>query len=102
MRKNNHQKYLFYDVPLLFEKNMEKSFDLVVMVTCSVENQLKRIKSRNNWSDEEIQRRLAAQMPVSQKEIKAHVLINNDGDLADLSTEVDGFVLWLESVQNQN
>lgn len=100
--KKNNQKYLFYDVPLLFEKNMEKSFDLVVMVTCSVENQIKRIKSRNNWSDEEIQKRLAAQMPISQKETKAHVLINNNGDLKDLSSEVEGFVLWLESVQNQD
>lgn len=100
--KKNNQKYLFYDVPLLFEKKMEKSFDLVVMVTCSVENQIKRIKSRNSWSDQEIQKRLAAQMPVSHKETKAHILINNNGDLAALSSEVEGFLSWLESVQNQD
>ena len=100
--KRNNQKYLFYDVQLLFEKKMETSFDLVVLVTCNIENQIKRIKSRNNWSDDEIRKRLAAQMPISQKETKAHVLIDNNGDLKDLSREVDGFVVWLESVQNQD
>tara|TARA_B110001454_G_scaffold219111_1_gene250039 strand:- start:43837 stop:44478 length:642 start_codon:yes stop_codon:yes gene_type:complete len=100
-RKNN-KKYLFYDVPLLFEKNMEKSFDLVVLVTCTVENQIKRIKARNNWSDEEIQKRLAAQLPLSEKESKAHVLISNNGDLSQLSLEVDRFIAWLKSTQNQD
>lgn len=100
--KKNNQKYLFYDVPLLFEKNMEKSFDLVVMVTCSVENQIARIKSRNNWSDDEIQKRLAAQLPIAVKESRAHVLINNDGDKQQLQVEVDKFVVWLDSLQNQD
>lgn len=100
--KKNKQRYLFYDVPLLFEKNMEKSFDLVVMVTCSVENQIKRIKSRSQWPDEEIQKRLAAQLPLSEKESRSHVLINNDGDLVELENEVERFVGWLESLQNQN
>lgn len=100
--KKNNQKYLFYDVPLLFEKNMDKAFDLVVMVTCSPENQMKRIKARNAWSDAEIQKRLAAQLPLSQKEARAHVVIKNDGDKVQLQAEVDKFILWLDALQNQD
>ena len=100
--RKNDQRYLFYDVPLLFEKNMDKSFDLIVMVTCSPENQLKRIKARNNWSDEEIKKRLASQLPLSNKESRAHVLINNDGDVVQLEIEVDKFIVWLEALQNQD
>lgn len=100
--KKNNQKYLFYDVPLLFEKNMDKSFDLVVMVTCSSENQIKRIKARNNWSDEEIKKRLAVQLPLAVKESRAHVLINNDGDKAQLEIEVGKFIVWLGTIQNQD
>lgn len=96
--KKNNQKYLFYDVPLLFEKNMEKSFDLVVMVTCSLENQIKRIKSRNQWSDVEIQKRLAAQLSTAEKESRAHVLVNNDGSLQQLETETERFISWLDSL----
>ena len=81
---------------------MEKSFDLVVMVTCSPEVQIKRIKARNNWSDEEIQKRLSAQLPLKIKESRAHVLINNDGDMPQLRTEVDKFIVWLEALQNQD
>lgn len=100
--KKNNQKYLFYDVPLLFEKNMDKSFDLVVMVTCTPENQIKRIKARNNWPDEEIRKRLAAQLPLSIKESRAHILINNNSDKAQLQIEVDKFIVWLETLQNQD
>lgn len=89
-------------MPLLFEKNMDKSFDLVVMVTCTPENQIKRIKARNSWSDEEIRKRLAAQLPLSIKESRAHVLINNDSDKAQLQIEVDKFIVWLETLQNQD
>lgn len=99
--KNNH-KFLFYDVPLLFEKKMEKSFDLVLMITCSPENQIQRIKARSNWSEQEIKNRLAAQLPLSEKESRAHVLINNDGSLDDLHAEATKFLLWLETIQNQD
>lgn len=99
--KKSH-KYLFYDVPLLFEKNMEKTFDLVVMVTCSPEVQMQRIKSRNSWSDDEINKRISAQLPLAEKESKAHVLINNDGDLIQLEEESRKFILWLEAIQNQD
>lgn len=96
--KIRNQKYLFYDVPLLFEKNMEKSFDLVVMITCTPENQIRRIKYRNNWTDEEIKRRLSAQLPLSVKESRAHILIHNDGLLEDLEKEATLFLNWLESL----
>jgi dephospho-CoA kinase len=104
--KNDHKqkktKYLFYDVPLLFEKNMEKTFDLVVLVTSNQENQIKRIKLRNKWSDEEIKKRLAAQLPLSEKESRAHILINNDGDLDQLKSEAKKFLEWLNTLQNQD
>lgn len=96
-------KFLFYDVPLLFEKNMEKTFDLVVMVTSTVENQIKRIKQRNKWTEEEVSKRLAAQLSPAEKESKAHILIYNDGDLDNLKLEAAKFLNWLNTVdQNQD
>lgn len=96
--KLKNQKYLFYDVPLLFEKGMEKSFDLVVMVTTTVENQIKRIKFRNKWTDAEIKNRLAAQLSPSEKESKAHILIHNDSDLPQLENETLKFLEWLKTI----
>ncbi|MBL7545187.1 MAG: dephospho-CoA kinase [Bdellovibrionaceae bacterium] len=102
-QRDLNRKFLFYDVPLLFEKKMEKTFDLVVMVTCRIETQIKRIKQRNSqWSDEDIRNRLAAQLPLEEKESKAHVVINNDGDKNQLQQETEKFLSWLETIQNQD
>ncbi len=98
LEKKNNRKFLFYDVPLLFEKQMEKSFDLVAMVTCDAETQIKRIKARNKWSDEEIRNRLAAQIPLHQKETKAHIVIDNNGSLEQLKIEAQKFMEWLETI----
>lgn len=98
MEAKNKRKFLFYDVPLLFEKNMEKSFDLVVMVTCSPETQIKRIKARNKWSDDEISKRLSAQIPLQEKETKAHLVIDNNGSLGHLKIEAHKLLEWLETI----
>jgi dephospho-CoA kinase len=96
--KSKNQKYLFYDVPLLFEKKMEKSFDLVVMITTTSENQINRIKFRNKWTEGEIQKRLAAQLSPADKEARAHILIHNDGDRTQLAFEAEKFLEWLKTI----
>lgn len=84
----------FYDVPLLFEKNLT-GFDHVVVVTASEENQKLRAKARNNWEDEEIERRLKVQTPLSVKELKADLVIHNDGTMKELEEQVDAVIAKL-------
>lgn len=78
---------LVYDVPLLFEKKMQTQFDEVILVSCSEEIQVQRLKKRTNWSLQEIQNRLRAQLPLSQKEKLASWIIFNNGTLAELEVE---------------
>ncbi len=89
------KKIAFYDVPLLFEKKLESQFDTIVLVTSHESDQIARMKSRNQWSDEEIRRRLAAQLPLSEKEKGAHHIIRNHGDLADLEWQLDQLLISL-------
>lgn len=88
----------FYDVPLLFEKNMEGQFDKIIVVTCNSQNQKQRLQKRNQWSAEEINQRLSAQKPLKEKIQKADYVITNDGNLEDLQKEV---VSFLKTVQQQ-
>ena len=61
-------------IPLLFETQAESSFDKIACVTCSPELQRERLRARG-WSDEEIDRRIAAQMAVDKKMRRAdHVI----------------------------
>lgn len=86
----------FYDVPLLFEKQMQDLFDLVVVVTCIPDLQLKRVMERDHLSREAAQVRINAQMPISQKvNLADEVILNNNG-LSELGQAVDGFLSRLD------
>jgi len=77
----------FYDVPLLFEKNLEKNFDRIIVVDCP--NQLRKVRTlnRTGWTEEEYLKRLSAQIPLEEKVKKTHYIIKNDGDLESLKNE---------------
>lgn len=88
--EKNGEKILFYDVPLLFEKNMQNSFDDVILVVADSEVQFQRIQERNSWTKEEIKKRLESQMPLDQKKLKSKYIIDNNGSRIDLRNQVLG------------
>jgi len=67
-------------IPLLFETGTESRFDAVVCVACSDSSQLARLRQRG-WSDDQIQRRIAAQWPVKEKIERSDFLIWTDTTL---------------------
>lgn len=77
----------FYDVPLLFEKKMEKDFDEIVLVTSTRDLQISRMQFRNGLSLEEAEARLANQIPLAEKEIHSTRVIKNHGSFAELEKE---------------
>lgn len=85
----------FYDVPLLFEKDMEPLFDQVTVVACSSAVQKARLMSRNGFSSEEADRRIASQLAIEAKIKRAHTVIHNDGSLEDLEKAVDTYLVGL-------
>ena len=86
----------FYDVPLLFEKQMQDLFDLVVVVTCIPDLQLKRVMQRDQLTQDAAQARINSQMPISQKVNLADEVILNNNSLSDLGQAVDGFLSRLD------
>lgn len=87
----------FYDVPLLFEKNMERDFDGVLVVTTSPEIQFSRLKERNSWTDAEIAKRLSHQLPLQEKERRGTWVIRNNGTRTELEREVDRALALIQS-----
>lgn len=82
-------KLAIYDVPLLFEKHMEQEFDAIICVASSAKLQRERLRRRNGLSDTEIDQRLAAQLPLSSKMARSNFVLTNDGDLSQLSKEIN-------------
>lgn len=79
----------FYDVPLLYEKNLAAQFDQTIVVACDENLQIERLNRRNGFSVEEARRRIAAQWPLVEKIKKANHVIYNNGSLADLHNAVN-------------
>jgi len=67
-------------IPLLFETKVETEFDAVICLACSETTQNKRLAARG-WSSEQIQQRLAAQLPVAEKMTRANFVVWTEGEV---------------------
>ena len=85
------------DAPLLIEAGAYGTVDLIVVVTASPETQLRRTLERSSaqgrpLTETEVQARIDAQMPVTEKVKYADVVIENEGTLEELHRQVNE--LW--------
>ncbi len=71
------------DIPLLFEVLRPDDFDLVILVDAPDMVRKKRLLERGVTEDE-AQRLMASQLPAGPKREQSHVVIDNNGSLADL------------------
>ncbi|MEO0334912.1 MAG: dephospho-CoA kinase [Pseudomonadota bacterium] len=90
--KRRGAKLGFYDVPLLFEKNLEARFDTIVCVVADDGLVKERLKKRESWSDEEISSRLSHQLSQSVKEAGSQYVIHNNTDLEGLKVKVQSLI----------
>ena len=79
-----------YDVPLFFEAGLaEEQWRAVVVISALDEVCVKRVVARDNTSPEEVRRRIAAQLPLRDKEAKADVVVDNSGTPDELRKEME-------------
>lgn len=78
----------FYDVPLLFEKNMEGDFDHVLVVSAREDLRRQRVHTRMGLSDAEFDAREKTFVKPEIKERRASAVIDNNGDAMNLVQEV--------------
>lgn len=82
--------YVVLSVPLLFESgNYRARCHRVLVVDCSVEDQVQRVMRRSGLSRDEVMAIVTAQMDRQQRLAKADDVIDNHGDLPALHTQVD-------------
>ena len=86
------EELFFMDIPLLFEQEYEDWFDQIWLVDVSKDTQLERLMTRNNLSQEEAQRRIAAQLSLAEKRQRAEIVIDNNGALLATLKQVQAFL----------
>lgn len=82
------KEIVIFDVPLLFEVDLEKYCDKVIVVDIDSKIQIERIKSRDNIDIDLIKKIIAAQMSREERNKKADIIIENNGSLEDLKEKV--------------
>ncbi|MFZ5645393.1 MAG: dephospho-CoA kinase [Bacillota bacterium] len=88
---------LVLEVPLLIESGWHQMMDETWVVTVSRDAQIKRVMSRSGLSEEEVIKRINAQMPQEEKCRYADRVINNDGPVSSTLSQVN--TIWNELIQ---
>ncbi len=78
----------FYDVPLLFEKKMERDFDAILVVSAPEELRRERLRQRSQMTEVEFRERSKHHVSAEEKEARASAIIRNSGELNDLEAEI--------------
>lgn len=86
--KNQDKKYIFLDIPLLFEvKEARKIVDKIIIVYCDENLMLNRLKENGVYA-ENIKKRLNNQIPIKQKLKYADYIIDNNGSIEKTAGKV--------------
>ena len=75
-------------IPLLFEAGKPRNFNQVWSVTCAESTLRRRLKERSNLSEEDINRRLAAQLSQDEKAALADSVIDNSGTIEETHAQI--------------
>ena len=89
--RNEGEKTVVIDAPLLLEVGWEDLCNSVIFVDSPQNCRLDRARQRN-WTIEQFSAREASQMPIEEKKRKADHLLSNSGTLQDLTDRVHS--LW--------
>ena len=76
-----------YEVPLLFEGNLQEWLRPVILVACDVETQTARLQNRDHLTAADAEKHIAAQMSLKDKRRLADYVIENNGSLEDLERQ---------------
>ncbi|MBS2004570.1 MAG: dephospho-CoA kinase [Cyanobacteria bacterium SZAS LIN-5] len=84
--------------PLLFEAGLQNEYNEIWAVTTDLETLKQRLRQRDNLSDSEVEKRLAAQWSQEKKASLSDAVIDNSGTPQNTAQQVD---LLLEKIKHK-
>lgn len=86
------------EVPLLFELNLEKKFDVSVLVAVEKNIQIRRLTSRDCVSEDAAKALVDIQMALDEKKKRADIIIENNGSYEMLCSSTEKvFKIYFEN-----
>ena len=84
-------KLFAVDAALLLEAGFTKFFNSILLITAEKPIRYNRILLRENIPEDQIEKRMALQMPESEKKNLAHTTIENNSNIPELHTQLELF-----------
>ena len=85
-------RVVVFSAPLLVETGMHTAFEILVVVSATVATQIDRLMRQRGMSEPSIRARIDAQAPLEDKAAAADFLVDNEGSLDELESQVEQ--LW--------
>ena len=89
IRRHRGDDYVLVVIPLLFETNFQSLVDRILVVDCPAEVQIERLIARDGIDADLARKMIAQQLPNDERIARAHDVIDNRRDDADLEPEVE-------------
>jgi dephospho-CoA kinase len=86
--QSGHERIIF-DAPLLLENQLKGMVDVLWVVACDQETQIKRVMVRDDMSRDEALAIINKQMPLNEKVKMADLVIYNDDSIESLYAQID-------------
>ena len=96
-KKYKDDKFVFIEAALIYEADIEKMFDYVVLVTADFNIRLKRSVESGKFNEEDFINRDNNQIPQEEKEKRADFIFSNNESKKDLIKKADLLLLTLNS-----
>jgi dephospho-CoA kinase len=87
-RYQDTDRIVVFSAPLLVETGMHTAFDVLLVVSASVDTQVERLMHDRGMGEDRVRARIAAQLPLEDKAAVADILIDNEGSREDLERQV--------------
>ena len=89
--ENDGVTLFIVDAALLIEAGFDDFFNSILLITADKSMRLNRILLRKNIPENQIEKRMALQMPESEKKKLAHTTIENNGTILELYEKLEIF-----------
>jgi dephospho-CoA kinase len=86
------------EAALIVEVGSYRNYDKLIVVTCSPKIQRERLRERSGLTAEQIESRIASQMPMEEKVKVADFVIDNSGDIGKTRQQVDDVYRQLRAI----
>lgn len=81
--------YVILAIPLLFEKSYEQMVDRILVIDCSLEQQIERTSARDGVTQEQVRSIIDTQVSRSYRVAAADDLIDNSGSFEQLIPQIE-------------